>query len=423
MGKKEPVICDRAAIKRALRNYATEFVLLLTPRGELVSTSEDEVLGYADGERAGRHIAEHLHPDDLPLVFDLIERARATPGFEETLRVRARRKSGDWGVFEATVIDATAHPVLRGAVLRVRDVTAEIPGSSSGPLADTDERGDRFLSLAEMLPLGILSADARGYVVFCNEAARQIFNLPEDQLLGRGWERSLNAGDLTDVADAAGSVVRTGIPQQVTFRVETGLFQRWAHAKFMPLGRRSRPGGWIATIEDITDRRRAESQLAFQATHDPLTGLPNRMLLEDRLRQACGRLRRGSGSVTVLFIDLDGFKDVNDNFGHKTGDQVLMEVARRLRRVIREIDTVARLGGDEFVVVCEQLPEQDVALVIDRIEEALAVPMLVSNQRLVVGASIGVACTQDPRTEIDELLGQADQDMYRVKGVRRASDG
>ncbi len=391
-------------------------MLLLTPRGDLISASEASVLGYADGERSGHHIAEHLHPDDLPRVFDLIERARRTPGFEETLRVRARRKAGDWGVFDATVIDATKHPVLRGAVLRVRDVTDEVKRAARG-----DGEGDRFLSLAEMLPLGILSADARGHGVFCNKAAQQLFNLPADQILGRGWEDAVNAEDRADLVDAAGLVVRTGVSQQVTFRVETGMFQRWAHAKFTPLGASSRPAGWIATVDDITDRRRAESQLAHQATHDPLTSLPNRTLLEDRLHQACGRLRRGPGSVTVLFIDLDGFKEVNDRFGHKIGDQVLVEVGRRLQRVIREIDTVARLGGDEFVVVCEQLPEADVVRVTQRIGDALAVPMLVSGQRLVIGASIGVARTHDPHIEVDELLGQADQDMYRVKNARRVA--
>jgi diguanylate cyclase (GGDEF)-like protein/PAS domain S-box-containing protein len=274
--------------------------------------------------------------------------------------------------------------------------------------------------LAEALPLGILSADARGNVVFCNEAAQQIFNLPADHLMRRRWEKAVHGEDRSDVASAAGAVVRTGVPHQVTFRVETGLFLRWAHAKFVPLGAVDQPTGWIATIEDITDRRRTESRLAHQATHDPLTGLPNRMLLEDRLHQALGRLRRDSEAVTVLFVDLDRFKEVNDDLGHAAGDEVLVEVARRLISVVRDVDTVARLGGDEFVVLCENLPVGDEQIVVGRVHAALEVPQLVRGRQVVVGASVGVART-DATSARSDLITLADRDMYRVKAERRAS--
>src|SRR5690606_21291066 len=106
-------------------------------------------------------------------------------------------------------------------------------------------------------------------------------------------------------------------------------------------------------------------------THDPLTKLPNRLLLEDRLRQACARLRRGADSVSVLFIDLDGFKAINDTLGHRAGDQVLVEVARRIRGVVRDVDTVARFAGDEFVVVCESLEPDQTGYVVRRIARAV----------------------------------------------------
>ncbi len=406
---------DEDAIRAALKRYSREFLLLISPRGEIVQSSEEITLGYRD-ERMGHHIGENLHPDDLPRVFDLIERARATKGFEETIRVRARGKRGEWHSFDATVIDATHDPVLKGAVLRVREIDAREVAAAL-PLAGA---ADRFLSLAEALPLGILSADARGHVVFCNESAQQIFNLPADRLMGRGFEAAVAAADRPDVVEAAGAVLRTGLPHQVTFTVETGLFHRWAHAKFVPLGVEDRRTGWIATVEDVTDRRRAESQLAFQATHDPLTGLPNRMLLEDRLGQACSRLRRDGDSVTVLFVDLDLFKDVNDTYGHRAGDQVLIEVARRLGHVTRDVDTVARLGGDEFVVVCEALPPGEAERIAGRITDAVAVPMLVDGHRVTVGASVGIATTVDGSLDIGDLLARADQDMYRSKQDRHA---
>ena len=186
---------------------------------------------------------------------------------------------------------------------------------------------------------------------------------------------------------AAEQVLAYGLPSQVVFRVRTAMFARWAHAKFVPLGGPERTLGWIATVDDITDRRRAESQLAHQATHDPLTKLPNRVLLEDRLRQACARLRRGADSVSVLFIDLDGFKSINDTLGHQAGDRVLVEVAQRVRRVVRDVDTVARFAGDEFVVVCEGIKENEIPYVVRRIARAV-------DQVLVDGWSRGARGSQ-----------------------------
>ena len=168
-------------------------------------------------------------------------------------------------------------------------------------------------------------------------------------------------------------------------------------------------------MDDVTDRRRAESELTHQATHDPLTGLPNRVLLEDRLQQACARLHDASEAVSLLFIDLDGFKAVNDSYGHTIGDQVLIEVARRLRRIVRSVDTVARLGGDEFVAFCEGLPEREVREVVQRLHDAIGVPLMIKGEAIRIGASIGVEATRDPRATFDDLLARADQAMYREK--------
>jgi diguanylate cyclase (GGDEF)-like protein/PAS domain S-box-containing protein len=278
------------------------------------------------------------------------------------------------------------------------------------------------MSLAEALPSGILSADARGWVVYCNHAAEQILNLPTDRIHGRGWVDVVQADDLADVMEAAGLVIRTGVAQQATFRIQTGLFVRWATAKFVPLGAGERRAGWIATLDDITDRRRAESQLAHRATHDALTELPNRTLLEDRLEQACARLSRDHGWVTVLFVDLDDYKEVNDSLGHTAGDHVLCEVGRRLRRVLRPADTVARLGGDEFVAVCEGIGEREAEQIAERIDAALEVPMLVDGEHVRVTASVGSASTCDSQADPAELLVRADQSMYRVKRTRTETD-
>lgn len=402
--------------QQALLDYATEFLIFVSDTGELVTGVGEGIhsLGYDPVDRWGHHIAEHLHPDDLPDVLDLIERARATADFREIIHARARHLDGTWMVFEATVIGVSGHPVLgQGAVIRVRELaSASVAGQQKG-----DDR--RFRSLAESLPSGILSADARGWVVYCNHTAQQILSLPAEQIHGRGWVDVVQADDLPDVMDAAGLVIRSGTAQQASFRIQTGLFTRWATAKFVPLGDDERRVGWIATLDDITDRRRAESQLAHRATHDPLTELPNRTLLEDRLEQACARLRRDQGWVTVLFVDLDDFKQINDTMGHPAGDEVLREVGRRLRGVLRPADTVSRLGGDEFVAVCEGMGEPEAERIAARISESFEVPMLVGGQRVGVTASVGSASTCDPLQDPGELLVWADQAMYRAKRSRR----
>jgi diguanylate cyclase (GGDEF)-like protein/PAS domain S-box-containing protein len=394
-----------------LRTYSSEFVLVVSPKGEVVAGSHDSLLGYSL-DRLGTHVGEYLHPDDLPQLFQMLERARASAGYRDRVWLRARHADGTWRQLDVGLLPSPEDgPFAGNGILRIRDITDEAVWTDQTP----GEEQARFLSLAESLPLGILSADARGWVVFANDAAQQIFNLSPDLLMGHGWERLVDAEDLPEVEAALAAVVRLALPQQVMFRIQTGLFGRWALAKFVPLGGPDEVTGWIATVDDVTDRRRAETELTHQATHDMLTGLPNRMLLEDRLQQACARLRRDHDAVAVMFIDLDGFKRVNDNYGHTVGDHVLVEVANRLRQILRTVDTVARLGGDEFVVFCEGLPESDVHEVVRRIHTAIAVPLMVDGEAVRIGASIGVEITRDQAVTFDELLARADQAMYREK--------
>ena len=166
------------------------------------------------------------------------------------------------------------------------------------------------------------------------------------------------------------------------------------------------------------ERQRAEQRIRHMAHHDELTGLPNRALLNDRLAQALVQARRGSRPLGLLFLDLDGFKDVNDSLGHGTGDRLLKSVADRLGSLVRAGDTVARLGGDEFVVMLESLARADDAVNVGRvIAQALARPHLVDGHALHVTASIGIATFPDDGDDADTLLSHADAAMYRAKAA------
>jgi diguanylate cyclase (GGDEF)-like protein len=178
--------------------------------------------------------------------------------------------------------------------------------------------------------------------------------------------------------------------------------------------------GSLAMVSDVTVERRAEEELRHQALHDPLTGLPNRALLTDRLEVAAARQNRDpSGSLAVLFLDLDHLKIVNDRGGHSAGDALLVEVGRRLETVLRQSDTVGRLGGDEFAVICEDTSTQGAMTVARRIQGMFVEPFDAGGHPIRVSASIGVAVS--PPNPAGDLLRLADTAMYQAKARSRGS--
>jgi len=169
-------------------------------------------------------------------------------------------------------------------------------------------------------------------------------------------------------------------------------------------------------IDQLNVYDKQVSELQHQAFHDPLTGLPNRLLLKDRIATAVSRAKRYNQQVAVLFTDLDKFKMINDTYGHKIGDMLLQEVGQRLQQHIREIDTVARLGGDEFVVVLnEQSSKEDITKVVESMLEILNRPYRIQETELAVSASVGIAVYPDHGRDQDLLLKRADETLYEVK--------
>jgi diguanylate cyclase (GGDEF)-like protein len=181
------------------------------------------------------------------------------------------------------------------------------------------------------------------------------------------------------------------------------------------------PGGWVSTVEDITERRAAEVRIQHLAHHDALTGLPNRVLFREKLETALAYVRR-SGLLALHCLDLDQFKAVNDTLGHPIGDLLLCEVAQRLRDALRDTDAVARLGGDEFAIVQTSIDSPlDATKLADRLIELMNAPFLIDGHQIVIGTSIGIALAPQDGVDADQLLKGADLALYRAKADGRGT--
>jgi diguanylate cyclase (GGDEF)-like protein/PAS domain S-box-containing protein len=182
------------------------------------------------------------------------------------------------------------------------------------------------------------------------------------------------------------------------------------------------PAHLVMIVEDITERKQLEAQLLHRSLHDPLTGLPNRFLFQDRLWHALERGRRERTPTCVLIMDLDGFKAINDKLGHPMGDLVLISFAERLRSVLRASDTAARLGGDEFSIVCENTERDDADVLATRLRAEVTAPLTLDGKEVSVGISIGIGSVpggENPEAVYDRVVRDADDAMYEDKERRR----
>jgi diguanylate cyclase (GGDEF)-like protein/PAS domain S-box-containing protein len=279
------------------------------------------------------------------------------------------------------------------------------------------EAEERFRSAFDDAAVGMSIVSAEGRWLRVNQALSDITGYSQARLTRMGFADITHPDDLGDDLGALDELI-SGSRQRYT--AEKRYRHADGHTVWIALSVSTVRGEHgellylISQMQDITERKAAEARLAHQALHDPLTGLPNRTLFSDRMMVARARLRRG-GTIGILFCDLDGFKDINDRYGHETGDRVLAEGAGRLSSVVRPSDTIARLGGDEFAILCEGIDERGAVAVADRISDALKAPIRVPAGPLTIGASIGIVITEDADLRPDALLHSADSAMYAAK--------
>ena len=257
-----------------------------------------------------------------------------------------------------------------------------------------------------------------------NHSLCNILGYSETQLLESSFQQFVQPDDLTNLLVNIDKLLKG---QLATYQVEHRYLYRrgpvvWVLLSISIVQNPESEAHLIFQIQDITDRKRAEEQLVHDALHDGLTGLPNRALFMDHLKQAVERgKRRKDYLYAVLFLDLDRFKIINDSLGHLVGDQLLVGIARRLETCLRATDTVARLGGDEFTILLEDLGEpMETIQVAERIQRELAVPFKLAGQEVFTTVSIGVAPSTTGYAKADDILRDADTAMYRAKQMGKA---
>jgi diguanylate cyclase (GGDEF)-like protein/PAS domain S-box-containing protein len=261
--------------------------------------------------------------------------------------------------------------------------------------------------------------DADGTTRSASAAARQLLGVEPAALAGTPALRRVLPEDAALVVDAAREALAGGEPT-VAFRVRRAGDDevRWLETSV-----RAAEGALVAVSRDVTERRESELALTHRALHDALTGLPNRALFRDRLALALRRrIRRGTGTVAVFFLDVDGFKLVNDSLGHDSGDKLLLELAGRLEAAVRPEDTVARLGGDEFTVLCEDVAgELEAVAIAQRVVDLFDEPFTVTGSEVYVSTSVGVALSSGRAgVRAEALIRDADAAMYRAKDRGKA---
>jgi len=383
------------------------------PAGDRVVVAQS-----GDGRGTLSSLLEGLAAADRDAIRDALLGGGTVGG---TWPVARAGEPAGWIELHATPVPGTRARDARGSAAAgpptrvvgvLRDVTAR---------RRAEERLRQAGVVFERIADAIVMTDAQRRIVSVNPAFVALTGWTPEQVAGRDLDATLH-----EPPHAPDFWTRLAATPDGHWRGEVGLRRRDGRV-LTALQTASRvPEAeddsvrYVITCSDLTSMRRAQEQLSYLAHHDVLTGLPNRALLDERLDHELQRVRRTGQGVALMFIDLDGFKTINDSLGHAVGDRLLQEVARRLRASIRDADTAARLGGDEFVVVMTDLVQPaDAGVLAGKLLALLAEPVDVGGRRVAVSASIGVAVCPQDGVDRGALMMAADSAMYAAKAHGR----
>jgi diguanylate cyclase (GGDEF)-like protein/PAS domain S-box-containing protein len=409
------------AILQALLDYLPSGVTLFGPDLEMITCNAKlkEILDFPDA----------LFADGLPSMPKLLrfnaERGDYGPGDPDTIYAAAldRARKMEPHVFErvrpdGTVLEIRGTPLPGGGFVSIyTDITARTRAAKA--LRDSEAE---LRLLIDNVPGMILYINREMRCVFANKRYADFFGLGAADIIGK------------QVAEVIGYMAYQGLEKHFRDALagrpgayhrlveRDGSEPRWLEVKLVPRPEeQGQISGFYSMATDITEQKQSEARIQYLAHHDNLTGLPNRVLFNDRLGQAISLAKRDSHQFALLYLDLDRFKLVNDSLGHHAGDELLKCAADRIRQLVRESDTVARIGGDEFAVILRDIGGREaVAVIAEKIIGALTAPFDLAGQwqKMNIGVSIGIGVYPADGQDIDALIKQADTAMYSAKTRR-----
>lgn len=390
-------------------------VFVLDATGELLfaNRAAERILSWSSDDWVGENVMSLVHPDDLELVAVSLDSVAAKQ-VGTAIEVRVATGDRSWRLLEVIGANLLDDPDIKGIVFSARDLTER----RRWDVASNDN--ERFRQIVQHSAAVTMLIGADGRICGASAAITRVLGHDPELIVGHRLVDLVAAQDADRVARML---------QQAVEVAGTSTFDAYfAHANgemLVPLELAvvnlcDDPvvEGLVVSGHDITPLREAQHQLEHLASHDALTGLPNRASFEDRLDSALARASRSRSPLAVLFVDVDGLKEANDLYGHSAGDDLLRHMARRLESVIRPGDTVARYGGDEFLIVAENTDHDQAIRMRDRIERALTTQVQIGPRAVQMRASVGVATTNDQSIP-SELIAAADSDMYSIKAARR----
>jgi len=378
-----------------------------------IDDATPKMLGWAVHEIVGHGSLEFVHPDDHDRAIESWMDMLASPGAQRRARLRYRHADGSWLWLELTNHNLLHDPDHNCVVTEMLDVSDEMAAHEAVRF-----REQLLRRVAETVPLGLLHIDRTGEIRYANERLYELLAMSKSDMGATPFVQ-LVPHDRTELALALDALMIDGIDRdlEVAVRMARRDDRRLCLVRLRALTDvDGEVGGAIVCVEDVTERANARAELERRATYDPLTGCLNRASVLQRLSAQLG----SAAPVGVIFIDLDGFKAVNDERGHSAGDDVLVEVARRAQNNIRASDALGRFGGDEFLVVCPDGDVDALAAIADRITNALGAPLPLPQGMISIRASIGTATTDGRALTIETLIAAADTAMYISK---RNGDG
>ena len=419
---------DQLYFLASIVESSQDAVIGRTLEGEIISwnAGAQRMYGFSAAEAIGRSVDMLVPPrlsGEIASITERLRRGEATQAFET---VRLRKDGTEVPVSLSISPTRDAQGNLTGASAIARDITER--KWAEDQLRDAEAR---YRSLVERIPLVtyVDAIDRASSAIYMSPQVEAMLGYPPEQWHDEPdlWIRMIHDEDRDRVLAEHERTNSGGEP----FMLEYRLTHRDGHPVWVrdeALLVRDEDGApkfWQGVMLDITDRKRAEEQIAFLAYHDKLTGLPNRAMFEEMLGLALARAGRHDLAVGVLYMDLDNFKLVNDSLGHSAGDELLLQVAGRLREVARASDVVARQGGDEFLVLLGDLdrtpspdqpdPLQVAETVAGRVDDALKAPFVLSGTEFYVSASIGISVYPVDAKDAGSLLRNADSAMYQSK--------